>query len=99
MNINMIHISPWESCRGLMRGAGRILEAGGLLYLYGPFRLDQKHTAPSNLEFDNWLKERDPEWGVRDLGDVVGEAEANGLELEQRIAMPANNFSVMFRRT
>jgi hypothetical protein len=99
VNINMIHISPWKSCRGLMRGAGRILDSGGVLYLYGPFRLEQQHTAPSNREFDEWLKSRDPAWGVRDLEEVVAEAEVNGLEFEEKIAMPANNFSLIFRRS
>lgn len=98
VNINMIHISPWETCVGLMRGAGRLLAAGGLLFLYGPYKIDGLHTAPSNAAFDDSLRSRDSSWGVRDLGDVVAEAEKRGLQLEDTVAMPANNFCVLLRR-
>ena len=94
--INMIHISPWEACESLMRGAGRILPEGGILYLYGPYKEKGEHTAPSNKDFDRSLKERNPEWGVRNLEDVVAEAEKNGLSLVRTIEMPANNLSVIF---
>jgi hypothetical protein len=96
---NMIHIAPWEATLGLVRGAGRILAAGGLLVLYGPFMIDHRHTAPSNAAFDESLRSRDPAWGVRDLGDVVIAARAQGLELLEKVAMPANNFTVVFEHT
>jgi SAM-dependent methyltransferase len=95
---NMIHIAPWEATLGLMRGAGRILPAGGLLVLYGPFMIDHRHTAPSNEAFDQSLRSRDPSWGVRDLGDVADAARAQGLQLLERVEMPANNFTVVFER-
>ena len=98
VNINMIHISPWASCLGLMAGAGRILPSGGILYLYGPFKKNGKHTAPSNQAFDRSLKTSNPEWGVRDITEVTRVAENHSLELEEIIAMPANNFSVIWRR-
>lgn len=97
-NANMIHISPWACTLGLMKGAGDILETGGVLYLYGPYRRDGAHTAPSNEVFDQSLRSRDPGWGVRDLEDVAAEAAENGLTLDQVIPMPANNFSVIFRK-
>ncbi|MBW2274383.1 MAG: DUF938 domain-containing protein [Deltaproteobacteria bacterium] len=96
VNINMIHISPWEACCGLMRGAGQALGPGGLLLTYGPYRLGGRHTAPSNESFDASLRERDPEWGVRDLDAVVTEAEQHGLALREKVAMPANNFTLLF---
>jgi len=96
--INMVHISPWSATLGLLRGAGRILEAGGLLYLYGPYRIDGRPTAPSNESFDASLKARDPEWGLRRLGDVVTAAAAHRLTLDEVIDMPANNVSVLFRK-
>lgn len=96
--INMLHISPWAACQGLMRGAGALLAAGGLLYLYGAYRRGGRHTAPSNAEFDASLRLRNPEWGVRDLEDVITEAGINGLDLAQVIEMPNNNLSVLFRR-
>lgn len=94
--INMIHIAPWEAALGLFRGAGRLLRPGGVLFLYGPFKRDGVHTAPSNEAFDQWLKQRDPAFGVRDLGDVARLGEENGLALRETIAMPANNLSVVF---
>jgi hypothetical protein len=98
VNINMIHISPWASCQGLMRGAGRVLGEGGLLYLYGPYRIDGRHTAPSNEAFHASLQERDPAWGVRNLEDVIAEAQGNGIDFVDKVEMPANNFSLIFRR-
>jgi hypothetical protein len=98
LTINMIHISPWESCAGLMRGAGGLLAAGEPLYLYGPYKRDGRHTAPSNEAFDESLRARDPRWGVRDLEDVVACAADYDLALEHVVEMPANNLSVIFRR-
>lgn len=99
LSINMIHIAPWSATRGLLAGAGRVLRPGGLLLLYGPFRVGAAHTAPSNAEFDASLRERDPAWGVRDKEAVAAEAAAHGLVLAGEAAMPANNLFVVFRRT
>jgi len=96
--INMLHISPWAACGGLMRGAGATLTPGGLLYLYGAYRRGGRHTVPSNAEFDASLRLRNPQWGVRNLEDVEAEARSNGLDLAQVIEMPNNNLSVVFRR-
>jgi SAM-dependent methyltransferase len=96
--INMVHISPWAATEGLMRGAGRLLAPGALLYLYGPYRQAGVETAPSNEAFDQSLRARDPYWGVRELEGVVAEAEANGLRLDRIVAMPANNLSVVLRK-
>ncbi|MGU3667252.1 DUF938 domain-containing protein [Methylobacterium sp. A49B] len=97
--INMIHIAPWSAAQGLMAGAGRALAGGSLLYLYGPFREDGRHSADSNAAFDDALRARDARWGVRDRVTVSVEADRHGLTLERRIAMPANNLSLIYRRT
>lgn len=97
VNINMIHIAPWSACLGLMAGAGRILPAGGILYLYGPFKQGGRHTAPSNAAFDESLGAQNPEWGVRDLDEVVAVAREQRLSLVKTYAMPANNLSVVFQ--
>jgi SAM-dependent methyltransferase len=99
VSINMIHIAPWEAALGLLAGAGRLLRAGGFLFLYGPFARGGAHTAPSNAAFDESLKARDPRWGVRDLDDVAATAAGVGLALENVVEMPANNLSVTFRRS
>lgn len=96
--INMIHISPWRATQGLMAGAGRILPPGGVLYLYGAYRENGAHTAPSNEAFDQDLRSRNSEWGIRDLEEVVELAGNHGLEFVERIPMPTNNLSVVFQR-
>jgi SAM-dependent methyltransferase len=95
---NMIHIAPWAATEGLIAGGGRTLAPGGLLYLYGPYKIDGRHTAPSNEDFDTRLRAQNPLWGVRDLTDVSALAKRRGLTLEETVAMPANNLSVIFRR-
>ena len=94
----MVHIAPPEAARGLMAGAGKYLAAGGLLIVYGPFRIGGAHTAASNEAFDADLRARDPRWGVRDLEWMEELAAAQGLALEERVAMPANNQTLVFRK-
>jgi SAM-dependent methyltransferase len=96
---NMIHIAPWEAAVGLVRGAGGVLPPEGLLFLYGPFKRGGQHTAASNEAFDReFLKARNPAWGVRDLEAVAELAETAGFATPQIVEMPANNLSVLFRR-
>jgi hypothetical protein len=96
--INLVHISPWEAALGLLDGAARILPTGAPLILYGPWIEDDVPTVPSNQLFDTDLRARDPRWGLRNLPDFRREAEARGLFLEQRRAMPANNIMVKLGR-
>jgi SAM-dependent methyltransferase len=95
---NMLHISPWVACAGLMRGAAAHLVPGGLLLVYGPFIVDDEPTAPSNLAFDADLRRRDAAWGLRRLADVTATAAGAGLDVQQRIHMPANNLILVFLR-
>jgi cyclopropane fatty-acyl-phospholipid synthase-like methyltransferase len=94
--INMIHIAPWAAAEGLMAGAGARLPSGGRLFLYGPFVEADVPTAPSNLAFDESLRARNAAWGLRRLDDVVALAQRHGLRLAERIAMPANNLTLVF---
>ncbi len=98
VNINMIHISPWSACLKLIAGANRILPPGGILYLYGPYKQNGKHTAPSNQDFDTSLRLSNPEWGVRNLEEVVAIAELENFRLVEVIPMPANNLSLIFQK-
>jgi hypothetical protein len=95
---NVIHIAPWRVAEGLFAGAGRYLQADGRLFLYGPFKRHGKHTAISNAVFDSSLRDRDPEWGVRDIGDLERLAAAAGLQLVETAEMPANNLTLVFAR-
>ncbi len=96
--INMIHISPWAATEGLMAGAARVLPAGAPLCLYGPYIEAGVETAPSNLAFDADLRRRDPAWGLRELDTVKALAASHGLTVAERVAMPANNLCLLFRR-
>ena len=96
--INMVHISPWAATEGLMAGAGRLLPVGGILYLYGPYFEEGTPAAESNLRFDESLKSRNPEWGIRRREDVETLAAKNGLALAERYEMLANNLSLIFRK-
>ncbi len=96
---NVIHIAPWRVAEGLFAGAGRYLRADGRLYLYGPFRRGGKHTAVSNAVFDTSLRERDPEWGVRDVEALEQLAADAGLALVETAEMPANNLILAFERS
>ena len=94
----MINIAPWSAAVGLVNGAARIRPAGGLLFLYGPFRPDGRHTASINERFDRDLRQQNLEWGVRDLEAVAALADAAGFGPPIIEAMPANNLSAIFRR-
>lgn len=98
VSINMVHIAPWAATLGLFAGASRLLRAGGILFLYGPFMRGGVHTAPSNAAFDASLKARDASWGVRDIADLERLGEASRLVLREVIEMPANNLSLVFSR-
>lgn len=94
--INLIHIAPWTACLGLMAGAQRVLPTGGVLYLYGAYKRNGEHTAPSNVIFDHSLKAQNPAWGVRDMEAVIAVAEEKNLICQAIIPMPSNNFSLVF---
>jgi SAM-dependent methyltransferase len=96
--INLVHIAPWRATEGLIAGAARVLSRDGVLYLYGPYTESGLHTAPSNAVFDESLRVRNPEWGVRDVSAVSDLARMNGFTLAERVPMPANNLSLIFRR-
>jgi SAM-dependent methyltransferase len=95
--INMIHVAPWSATHALFDGAGRVVPAGHVVLLYGPFRRFGRPTSESNARFDADLRDQDPTWGVRDLEAVSEAALARGFVLEDIVAMPANNLSLVFR--
>ena len=96
---NLLHIAEWATCAALMRGATRHLVPGGAMVLYGPYLVDGEPTARGNAAFDADLRERNPAWGLRRLGEVIAESERAGLAFERRVDMPANNLLLVFRRS
>lgn len=95
--INMAHIAPWAATLGLVRGAARLLSAGAPLVLYGPWILPSVETAESNWTFDASLRERNPDWGLRRLEDLVAAA-GSDFAAPEVIEMPANNVTLVLRR-
>jgi len=98
ISANMIHIAPWEACLGLFEGSARLLGAGGLVYFYGPFVVDGKFSSDGNESFDRSLRDRNPDWGLRELEMVCEAASGAGFDLDRTVDMPVNNLSVIFRR-
>ena len=96
--INMIHIAPWSCSAGLISGAAQVLEGNGPLVLYGPFKRNGIHTAPTNETFDRMLQSKNPEWGVRDIEAVEAIARDAGFDESTAIEMPSNNCCLILRR-
>jgi Protein of unknown function (DUF938) len=96
--INMIHIAPWSACVGLMKGGKDILPTGGIMYLYGAYKFNNEHISDSNQEFDRYLQMQNRAWGVRNFEDVIAIAQENKFSLQAKIAMPVNNFSLIFEK-
>lgn len=96
--INLLHIAPEAAVTALFRGAAQVLTLDGCIAIYGPFKRQGRHTAPSNARFDADLRWQNPAWGVRDLETLVAAARTVEFELENTLAMPANNFTLTFRR-
>jgi cyclopropane fatty-acyl-phospholipid synthase-like methyltransferase len=96
---NVIHIAPWAVAEGLFAGASRHLRAGGQLWLYGPFRRDGEHNAPSNAAFDQSLRRQNPEWGVRDTGELRDLALRNNLTVKHTYELPSNNAILTFEQS
>lgn len=96
--VNMVHISPWEATLGLLAGAGKVLAPGAPLILYGPYRREGVETAPSNEQFELWLKDKDPRFGLRFVEAVCEAAAAHGLALVRLVEMPANNLMLVYRK-
>ena len=83
---------------GLFSGAQRLLSPGDLLVTYGPYRQSGVHTSVSNADFDASLRAQNPEWGVRDVDDLTACARERSFRLADSIRMPANNFTLVWRR-
>ena len=98
VSINMIHVAKWSCTVALFRESGKLLNKGQFLILYGPFKISNKHTSKSNYFFDNSLKIQNNFWGIRNLEEVSFEAKKNGFFKEDIICMPANNFSIIYRK-
>ena len=98
VSINMIHVAQWSCTVALFRESGKLLDKGQFLILYGPFKICNKYTSESNYFFDNSLKMQNDLWGIKNLEEVSEESKKNGFSQEDIIRMPANNFSIIYRK-
>jgi len=96
--INLIHVAPWSATLALFEGAKALLPTQQVLLLYGPYRRFGSHTSESNALFDSDLRAHNSEWGLRDLEEVSEVADRAGFALAEIIEMPANNFTLVFKR-
>ena len=96
--INLAHIAPWNVVTSLFKNAEKILKSNSLLYFYGPYKINNLHTSPSNEQFDHALKFKNAEWGVRNLEDLVALANFHNFKLIKTVSMPANNLSIIFKK-
>jgi len=95
---NLIHIAPPEVAQHMLSGAPQMLSSGDLLVLYGPFKIDGAHVSESNMEFEQWLKSKDPRFGLYDTQYLRDTAAMHGLSLVEQRPMPAHNFTLIFER-
>ncbi len=98
MCINLIHVAPWSATLALFEGAKALLPAQHVLFLYGPYRRFGNHTSESNAQFDSELRAHNSEWGLRDVEVVSAVAARASFVLAEIVEMPANNFSLVFKR-
>ena len=98
VSINMIHVADWNCTKKLFKGAGKLLKKGQFLFLYGPFKVGNKHISQSNYFFDNSIKAKNSLWGIRNLEEVSDEAQKNSFCQKNIIMMPANNFSIIYEK-
>jgi SAM-dependent methyltransferase len=95
---NTCHILSWPQVERMFEGVGRLLPAGGVFALYGPFNYGGRHTSESNARFDAMLRERDPRSGLRDIEALIALGEREYLEKDEDLAMPANNRLLIFKK-
>ena len=96
---NAVHIMSWTAVEAMFAGIGRVLEPGGVLALYGPFNYGGRYTSESNARFDQWLRHRDPQSGIRDFDAINALARSHGLQFHHDHAMPVNNRTLVWRRS
>ncbi len=98
VSINMIHLAHWPCTVAIFRESGKLLKKGQFLMLYGPFKIGNKYVCQRDYFFDNSLKMQNDLWGIKDLDKVCDESKKYGFSQEAIINMPANNFSIIYKK-
>ena len=99
ISINLIHIARWNCTKSLFKESGKLLKSGQFLVLYGPFKINNEYTSYSNILFDRSLKAQNKFWGIRNIEEIDIEGNINGFFKQEIIPMPANNFSLIYRKS
>jgi hypothetical protein len=96
--INLIHVTSWSVCEGLFEGARRHLRPDGVLFIYGPFKQDGGFHSDGNARLDAMLRQKNPDWGLRDLEAVAALGTARGILVEQVVDVPGDNLALVLRK-
>ena len=96
---NAVHIMGWDNVVDFFANAPKLLNSGGLFILYGPFNYNQQYTSESNARFDIWLKQRDPQSGIRDFEALDKLANNAGMKIKEDYALPANNRILVWEKS
>jgi ubiquinone/menaquinone biosynthesis C-methylase UbiE len=96
---NTLHIMSWSEVERTFAGIDRVAAPSVTVAIYGPFNYDGRFTSESNASFNDWLQARGKHMAIRDYEAVNALAETIGLELIADIAMPANNRTLIWRRS
>ena len=95
---NTLHIMNWDACLSFFSMVGSVLRVGGRYCIYGPFLYEDRTTTESNLQFNEWLRQRNAGSAIRSFEDVVRVLNGLGFELLSDIDMPANNQLLVFQK-
>lgn len=95
---NTLHIVSWPQVCRLFTKMGGLLPEGGIFCTYGPFNIDGEFTSESNARFDDYLRSRNPDSGIRDIKDLTEQAKTQKLFLEADHSLPANNRLLVWRK-
>lgn len=96
---NTAHIMHWPDVAHMFRGVADVLPSGGVFVQYGPFNYSGSYTSESNARFDASLRATDPGMGIRDFESVEELAKKGNMLLAENVAMPANNRTLVWRKT
>lgn len=95
---NTLHIMDYDCVEAFFRGVARVLAAGGVMAVYGPFNYRGQYTSPSNAAFDAELRARCVGSALRDFEAIDALARGAGLTLKRDVPMPANNRTLVWQR-
>ena len=95
---NTYHIMHWHEVVTMVEGVKHILSVDGIFMIYGPFNYNNDYTSSSNRLFDDMLKERDLQSGLRNFEDLESLTKNNSLALYEDVTMPGNNRLLIFKK-